>query len=300
VIFDLPWYGLAVVAAFFIGSSTILKKRVLFHEHALEFLTVFFLFSTLSLLPFIEEVSFSHTSAMWFLVISKSIIMALGVLYVTKALRHLDISIVQPLFNINLILVLALAFFILGERITLMQSGGVLLVMIGAYLLGINHRTHHFLAPFKAFGNKHYKQIVVGVIFLAVSVLMDRLILHPELFGIRGVGLDEITFLFFYKLVAAIFLILFLFAKYDGKATLKHALKNGWVFILLASLFDNAGQFFYFSSVSLASISVVLPIARLHTLYSAIVGGEMYHEKNLVIKSVATVVMIAGAWLIIV
>jgi len=47
-------------------------------------------------------------------------------------------------------------------------------------------------------------------------------------------------------------------------------------------------------------VSLVIPIKRMSTLISTVVGGELFGEEHLLRKSVACLVMIAGAYLIIV
>jgi uncharacterized membrane protein len=46
-------------------------------------------------------------------------------------------------------------------------------------------------------------------------------------------------------------------------------------------------------------ISLVIPIKRLSALFSTVIGGELFHEKYLLRKSIACVVMIIGAVLIV-
>ncbi len=46
-------------------------------------------------------------------------------------------------------------------------------------------------------------------------------------------------------------------------------------------------------------ISLVIPIKRMSAFFVTAVGGKVFHEKNLVQRTIACVIMLAGAFLVI-
>ncbi|MFH1589978.1 MAG: hypothetical protein ABIB43_05410 [archaeon] len=43
-----------------------------------------------------------------------------------------------------------------------------------------------------------------------------------------------------------------------------------------------------------AAISLIIPIKRTSSLFTTLIGGKLFHEKNLLIKILASIIMIWG------
>lgn len=86
---------------------------------------------------------------------------------------------------------------------------------------------------------------------------------------------------------------------YDGFSGIKHGIRSAGKLIFLVALFTVTYRFLQIHAVSLAFVSLVIPIKKLSTLFSTIIGGEMFHEKRLFLRSVISAFMLLGSYLII-
>jgi len=55
----------------------------------------------------------------------------------------------------------------------------------------------------------------------------------------------------------------------------------------------------YLQAVSLYQVSLVYPIYRLSSLFATVLGGEFFHEKHILKKSIAAIIMLIGSYLIV-
>ena len=131
----MQWYTYALAGAFLLALADVWTKKLLFKEHALEFLACRAVYTLLLLIiafPLVPEIPSGKVLLLVYFV-SLSITVYLWV--EAKALRHLDISVMEPLYNVSPFFLLIFAFLFLGERISPVQGLGVVLLIVGAYVL---------------------------------------------------------------------------------------------------------------------------------------------------------------------
>ncbi|MDY6770395.1 MAG: hypothetical protein SV186_00385, partial [Candidatus Nanohaloarchaea archaeon] len=75
---------------------------------------------------------------------------------------------------------------------------------------------------------------------------------------------------------------------------------NRWYWVLLAAAMTTSYRLLQMQAFSMAMVSLVVPIKRLSTLLATVIGGELFHEERLLQRSLASLVMVAGAYLVIV
>jgi drug/metabolite transporter (DMT)-like permease len=69
---------------------------------------------------------------------------------------------------------------------------------------------------------------------------------------------------------------------------------------VVVALFSVVGNLFALQAISMAYVSLVMPIIILSSLMIVIFGGTFFHEKYLSYRIVISVLMILGAYLIII
>ena len=52
-------------------------------------------------------------------------------------------------------------------------------------------------------------------------------------------------------------------------------------------------------AIQLAFAGLVIAVKRMSAFFVVLIGGELFHEKNLLRKSIACLIMLAGAGLIV-
>ncbi|MBW2977265.1 DMT family transporter [Candidatus Woesearchaeota archaeon] len=278
------------MSAVFLSFADVFKKKILFKEHAMEFSTVLAIFSFVIVLFFIPFVNFNINRNILGLIYVVSIISTAGLLLMNKAIRHLEISTVEPLMNFSPAFLVIFAYFLLGEKLGAWQLGGIGLLIFGAYILEMDHNLKDFLSPFKKLlTSKYLFYILLVIIMYSFSAILDKMILT---------SIDKFSYVFFVFGFRAINFIFLISIFYDGAKGIKHGVKNAGFPIAVVALLLLFSLMSYYSAVSIAFVSLVIPIKRLSTLFSTVIGGELFHDHSLKYKITACLVMIVGAGLV--
>src|SRR3989344_3004091 len=169
----MEWYYLVTLAAFFISFVPILRKNILIKEHATEYATTLYLFVSLMLLPSIVKVDWNAGWLVWILMYLKAILLTFAIILSNRAARHMEVSTVEPLRNFSVIFVLMMSFLFLGERINGIQGIGIILVLLGSYIIEVKKTSMKFSLP-----GKKWVMFLMGAMFLgSICSVMDKVIL---------------------------------------------------------------------------------------------------------------------------
>ncbi len=284
----MPWFVFGFISTFFIGIHLVASKKVLIFEKPLEFLTVLATAQFFILFPIIPLVKMPGLEAL-FLIIFQSIILTVGLILQLSVLKKLPISTVAPLNNLMPLFLFSYAFFILDEALTDDKLLGLVILVIGAYLVEFSIKDV-FTPLKKMFTSKLEQSLIISIMILAAVAMMDKLIL--------SYGVSVLSLLFFSQLFLAIttFTALFMQEKTKG---IKRAYSTKGIWVLFVALLKNLGNLAYFQAVSLTFVSLVLPLRQLSNFVAAVIGGGIFKEKHLLLKSIACLVMILGVILLI-
>ncbi|MBC8495487.1 EamA family transporter [archaeon] len=286
---ELDWYVYALLSAIFVGIVGIFNKKILNHEHALEFTAsrgIFLGVFSLFLIPF---VNFGISWKIYLLIYLISLIACVGLLFFMKSVRHGEVSVVAPLTNISPLFLVIIAFFVLNEIPTSKQYIGIFLLVVGAYSLEVGITNKGFIEPIKGFvKSKIVHHLLIALVIFSMTAVLDKMILDKYA--------SIITYLFVFTIFKSINFIIIESYKH-GFSEIKNDLKKDFKLLLPDSILLFFGHVFYLLAVAApgASISLVIPIKRMSTLFTTIFGGSLFHEKNLLIKVLACIIMIWGA-----
>jgi drug/metabolite transporter (DMT)-like permease len=289
----MEWFILVLFCALFFGTRQVITKKVLFFEHATEYLTVTCLLAFLFSLFFLPKMVFDLPAKVWLLMYLKSLLLTVGWLLGAKALRHLEISFVAPLTNMTPIFLLIWGFFFLHEVPSALQYAGVALLIFGAYWLQTDHHLSSLIHPFKIFKNKFAVFMFIAIFFYSICAVLDKIILRTA---------DPYTFLSFTYLTLSAHYLLIQFFKYNGLKDIKHAFIKGKHLIFIIALLLLFADIFYYMAVAIpgAMISLIIPVKRTSTLIATIIGGRIFHDHDLIYRIIACVIMVIGVILVVI
>ena len=117
----MEWYTLVILSSIFLTIQHVLQKKVLFREHATEYLTAFCLLMWIGLLPFYKQIQFMVSPTSFLLLYIIGLLSVFTWLPWVRAYRHMEISTVEPLRNLGPLIVVLFAALFLGERIDSIQ-----------------------------------------------------------------------------------------------------------------------------------------------------------------------------------
>ncbi len=296
----IPWYIFALIAAVLVAAISVMEKHELKREHSLEYVVVLSVFS-LAVAAFLWPwVKFQVPWATLGWIYLASVLGALSLWFVAKALRHLDISVVAPQTALNSVFAIIFAFVFLGEHITLMQCFGTIVLIGGALLLNRNvlHYSafaHHGVltpgAKGKSSGLYFYQAILIAaMIFLGASSVIDKYILTT---------LDVPTFTFYIHIFLALnHLIIYRIVVGGFQDLPKGINKAGWLIVIIA-VATILSRLAVAEALAMASVVLVIPIKRMSSVFATLVGGKMFQEKGLLLRLLVTLAMIAGVWMLV-
>jgi len=287
----MEWYFYALIAAIFVTFQNTIKKHSLNKNNIFQymFLEWFVLLILCLFIPiFIDITDISLT--MLVIIGFRSLFLVAAIYFMNKAIQEMDLSEVTPLMNLQPLTILLVATIFLSEIIKLWQLFGIILLVLGTYLLekGPNK---DFLYPLRRLIKSQYiHHVIFAILAYTVSGVIAK------------VTLDSIHFstLLFYSVIYEFLMITFVYFMFDKGI-------NGFRKISKFDLFNSSligisgfliGSF-YFYSLSLAPVSLVIPVYRMSSLFTIFVGGKLFHEHNMIIKSLACLFMIIGTFMVL-
>lgn len=289
----MDWIFYILGSAVLISASSIVQKKALLKEHAMEFAAVFALFNLFLSFLFINKVDFDIEPRFFLIIFVAGTLGAAAFLFLAKAIRHLPISSVYPLLNFGPALSALLAFIFLGEKITLLQLGGIILLIIGAYALEVDHSLSNLKKPLIRFLKSRYMHFIfLALLLYGITSVIDRYVLTN--------GVSIFTYIFLAHVTIAIVMLLFIIVYHDGFKGVVNGVKRYGKWIFIVSVFMTSHRLLQAQAISLAPVSIVLAVKRMSTLVTTAVGGKLFHESGLKIKIIACCIMIGGVLLVII
>jgi drug/metabolite transporter (DMT)-like permease len=294
------WIIFAFLTAILASASSLVEKKTLFKQHALEFSATLSIYTLILSVPFWFLADFSSVSlAVIGLIYLASLLGAIAFLLIAKALRHIEISLTSPFLVFEPAMVAIFAAILLNERITGLQVAGIAVLIVGTYILN-SHQHDHFFEPFKHIArSKYIKYILLALVIYALDSILDKKIVGAPADGGMGVSVWAFIALVHFFLAINYILIMIFFS--DGFAGIGKGVKTGgWLVFCVAAL-TIGYRLCQMYTISLPGVlvSLVIPIKRLSALFSTVIGGELFHEHQVLRKSLACTIMIIGAILIV-
>jgi uncharacterized membrane protein len=285
------WYVYVLASVIFSVIFVIARKKALLKVHAMNFessRTLTMAIICLFLIPFLN-LNLNVKSI--FLIYFVSILVTIGILLAAKAIRHKDISLIQPLANFKPAFVAIIAFLFLAETINTKQIIGIIILFLSAYLLESNHKLSDFTAPIKNFlNNKYTIFFVISIFIFSITATLDKFIISNFT--------DIFTYFFLLWIFIAINFNIVHLLEFGFKDTIKCFKETHFLPVLVGAT-SVAKNLLVFKALSLAYVSLVTPVLMLETLFIVFIGGKFFHEKYLLFRLSISAFMLMGTYLII-
>ncbi len=235
--------------------------------------------------PFVAIPSIDNVFISYFLAAIP--INGLGFLLHIRAIQISPLSLTLPYLAFTPLFILFTGFIILGELPNAWGLLGVLVIVLGGYVLNIDPMIYSPLEPLRAFGREKGSVIMLIVAFICSlgGVVGKKAILHSSVMFF--------TVTFFVSLAVVMLATMHLTGRADlrrlaaqpGKGAVAggllflHAVCHGW-------------------AISITKAVYMISLKRVSILIGVIYGGVFFRERHLIYRLVGTGLMIAGAALI--
>ena len=287
------WIILALFSAFLTAVVSIIDKKILLREHAMEFSAIFSLTNAILVLFFIPFVDFHIKLADLLFIYLVSWFGTLGFLFSIKAIRHMQLSSLLPFVNFSPVIAALLGVLFLNEVLNLKQWTGIILLLAGGYVLETRNVANYREFFRNIIRSKSLHYLFLALLFYSFTAIADRYIITNIT--------DNNTYLFFVLIFIAFNFFLMSSLFYGGIKDMKRGLVKHWKLFVFAGFLTFIYRVSYIYSLSLANdLASVLSLKRLSILFGVVLAGSFLHEKGLGKKIIATLIMLVGVALLII
>lgn len=284
----MQWLVLASLTSFFESLKDVSSKQSLqeLDEYLVTGSLVFFAFLTLLPALFVVGIPPLGENFGKALLVGGSINVVANLLYV-RALKLSDLSIAVPLITFTPLFLLATAPLIVGERPSLLDAIGVVLIVSGSYVLNLKEKAKGYLAPWKALVEQRGPKLMLGVAFLwSIASTVDKIGVQnssPVLWPVAMFGY-----------ISLVFLPIALFYSRDRLATIPKQAKT----LAAVGFCQGIAVFFQMQALNLTLVTHVISVKRMSALWSVLWGHLIFQERGLAERVTGAILMICGVWAI--
>jgi len=282
------WFPFAISSALFESLKDVFGKKGL--KDIDEYVISWSLFSFS--LPLVMPILFlagipEIKPEFWLALLISGSLNTLAVVLYMKAIKQSDLSITIPILAFTPLFLLITSPLIVGEFPSAIGIIGVILIVVGSYLLKIKEITNGYLAPFRALFKETGPKLMLAVAFIwSITSNFDKI-------GVRN------SSPIFWVAAFSIFmsLILFLLMLYKSKSI---SLTPSSLKILMPlGFFGGLTLIFQMIAISLTLVPYVISIKRTSAIISVVLGRLIFKEMGLKERLMGAAIMVLGAALIV-
>ena len=273
------WIIFTFLYAIFTGFFQCSKKKAIEKNSIYEVLAYFSLISFL-LTAFTSKNVFNIELQYLLIVLLKSSVIVVSWLLGFYVISKMSISLYSVINLSRIIFSIMLSWFILGEKITLTTLIGMIIVIIGLFLVNKNSNK-----------NEEKEASLKLIILLLISCLLNSISAIIDKYATTYITSSQLQFWFTLFLAAIYWMILLVKNK---KINIKNARSNYW--ILIAALCLTIGDRFLFEANGMegSKVSVMTILKQISTIETIILGKIIFKEKNIIKKLLCSLLIILG------
>jgi len=285
----MSWFIYALVCALSLATADALSKKALDDNtdpyivawartgYAAPFIAVIIPFIDI---PELDSVFFVIT----FLAIPLDII---AVLLYIRAIKVSPLSLTLPFLSLTPIFLIVTSYIILGEKPDKFGFIGIILVVIGAYLLNVHTISQGFLAPFRAIAEEKGSVLMIIVAFIfSIGICLGKIAIQHS---------STEFFCVVYILLLSLFL--FIIVSFKCKHFLSKSISRPVPFIFIGMLIAIM-IITHLKAISLIEVSYMVSVKRLSILFGVLYGVMFFKETNIKERFLGATVMVSGIILI--
>ncbi len=283
------WVLYSLLSAFTLATADAFTKKV---SHSVDDYILNlsrFLYAAPFVLLLLVFIPIPKLNASFWLVLSLTLpIEILAQILYIKAIRNSPLSLVVPLLSLTSVFLVFTSFIMLGELPTAGGFFGILLVVIGVYILNLGNFKKGILEPFKSVLNEKgcVYMIIVAFLFSITSNLGKILVQKSSPLFFSAIYLP---------LLAISFGMIAFFTARKKIVKLNFNLKS----FSLIGLFFGLSTIFHMLAIMLVIVPYMISIKRTSSIFSVLYGYFLFNEKNIKERLIGAVIILLGVILIL-
>lgn len=278
------WALYSVLSALGWSVSDAFSKKALENEDVSNTFILWgrFLFSIPFVLPFALIIKIPHLSTKFFYLHIFWLPLEIGAIYLyLNAIKISPISLSLPFLSLTPLFLIFTGFIFLNEIPSKRASFGILLLVLGSYVMNIEKREFGFTEPFKAIFKEKGTRIVILVAFLysITSIIGKELVLLSSPF----------FFTVYYTIIMTLATLPF------GVLGVKEKRPKITISVILSGIFYGFMILFHMLAIRHAMVSYMIGLKRLSGVFSVILGYIFFKEKHIRTRLLGALFMVTGA-----
>lgn len=282
------WVIYAVLNPFIDASRNVFSKKASLHVDSLVVSWVNNFVPSLLFLPvvFFIELKFNQQFIIS-VIISGTINTAAAILY-HRAISKGEISVVVPMLSFTPLFLLVISPIIVGEFPTSKGFIGIILIVVGSYLLNVNLKEKGILFPLKSLmKNKATRYMLIVAFIWSISANFDK----------KGIEASSILqYILFINLFVTIGTTIFVISK--GKFSLQSVWRERKNLFFVGAL-TSLGYFVHMTALAMTLVAYVIALKRTSGMITVVLGYLILKEQNIKERLLGSTIMFLGVLFIV-
>jgi len=286
-------YFFAFLTPAFNAAATLFGKKLLNKEHTTTYVASLAFVAFLICIPMFFFIDYSELSLKFLLILFFNCLMgSLAFILVASSIRHSQVSLIAPLLVLGPGITSLMSLLFLKEVMSIQQCFGIFVLIIGAYILESNQNDKMFDPLKNMLKSKYTIYTLIALLLYSFSSVVDKILVVKQ-------DMSVISYIAFAHLFNAIIFMIYINYKFSIKDILK-SVKDDGVFLFLIGFFTVGYRFASIEAIKYFFVGVVSAIKRVSSLIVVVVGGELFHEDNILRKTIACLIMVGGVVLLVI
>ena len=200
-----------------------------------------------------------------------------------KAIKISPLSLTLPFLSLTPVFLIGTSYIILGERPDRSGFIGIVLVVIGAYLLNVHTISKGFFEPFKAIAREQGSVLMIIVAFVfSIGACIGKIAVQHSNPLFFSVTYSFLLSFFFYLVISL-----------RTKRFYSKVFSRPVLFLLIGILITIM-IITHLKAISLIEVSYMVSVKRLSILFGTIYGVMFFKETNIKERLLGATVMVSG------
>jgi drug/metabolite transporter (DMT)-like permease len=294
------WLFITLLCAFSLAASDAVAKKYLSHIDLRSLTLIRLGFAGLLMSPLLIEIQLTNYPVEFWAWLALSVpAEIIAMLLYMKAIRDYPLSLTVPYLAFTPMFVILTGWVVLGESISLSGTGGILLIVFGAWLLNIpetdmnpartaNHDLqalmHNILEPFKNIvRNPGSRYMLIAAFIYSITASTSKAAMG--FMGAQQFGA------FYFACIGIAALLLF------GRRSMATIRQNFFAALAVAALMAIM-VFLHFKAMELVEAAYMVSVKRTSLLFGIFFGVLFFKERHLGMHLIAAMMMLGGVFVI--
>ena len=282
------WLPLILATAFFVSLQDVFGKKVIgrMDPYVAAWAWVFFSLPLLIICLFVVGIP-PLGPLFWKSLAISTVLLTFAAILFFQAIKYSDLSIVIPMLAFTPLFLLITSPIILGEFPGRLGVLGVILIVVGSYILHLKELRKGFWGPFRGLLKEKGSRLMLMVALLySISGNIDK---------VGVIYSSPLMWIFSLHLMVSIGL---------GGVMLKRAtsirqqIRENWPFLVILGACNGLALIFQMTAIKMTLVPYLIAVKRTSVIMTSLFGFFLFKERGLRERLIGVVLMVLGVFMI--